>query len=139
MRPGVTPIVDEEVPQVLTNRANVKCFPVPPTDAVNIEEQYTAATPRWDVNGQADFLRFKQELTAKLPLEPLRTAMLPFPAQLKQEGGKTWLIVDQGLRHRVAFFSKPGERRKTVVLLDAAGLEQAEKLAVPFVAAGVTC
>lgn len=136
-RPGVTPIVDEEVPQVLTNRANVKCFPAPPADAVNIEEQYTAPMPRWDVTSQADFQRFKQELAAQLRREALRTAMLPFPAELKQEGGKTWLVVDQGLRHQVAFFSKPGGRRKTVVLLDAAGLEQADKLSAAFQNAGV--
>ena len=136
-RPGVTPIVDEEVPQVLTNRANVKCFPALPADAVNIEEQYTAPTPRWDVKNEAAFLRFKKDLTAQLRQEPLRTALLPFPAQLKQEGGKTWLVVDGGLRHPVAFFSKPGQRRKTVVLLDAAGLAQADKLGAVFQEAGV--
>jgi len=134
---GVTPIVDEDVPQVLTNRAHVKCFLAPPADAANIEQQYTTPTPRWDVKTEADFLRFKQELTAKLRLEPLRTAMLPFTAELKQEGGKTWLIVDQGLRHQVAFFSKQGARRKTVVLLDAAGLRQADTLSAAFLGAGV--
>jgi len=136
-RAGVTPIVDEHVPQVLTDRANVKCFPTPPADAVNIEQQYTPTTPRWDVKSGADFLRFKEELTAKLRAEPLRTAMLPFTAELKQEGGKTWLIVDRGLRHQVAFFSKPGARRKTVVLLQAGGLRPVDKLSASFLDAGV--
>lgn len=134
---GVTPIVDEEVPQVLTNRANVACFSAPPADAVNIEQQYTSPTPRWDVNSKADFLRFQQELTAKLRAESLRTAMLPFTAELKQDGGKTWLIVDQGVRHPVALFSKPGARRKTVVLLAADGLQQADKLSAAFLDAGL--
>lgn len=134
---GVTPIRDEDVPSVLTQRANVLCFATPPADAVNIEQQYTPPTPRWEVKTEADFRRFQQDLTAKLRAEPLRTAMLPFPAELKQEGGKTWLVVDQGLRHPVALFCKPGARRKTVVLLDAEGLRRADKLSTAFLDAGV--
>ena len=136
-QPGVTPVVDEEVPQVLTQKANILCFPAAPTDAVNIEEQYTSPTPRWNLKSQSDFSRFKKELTETFRAETLRTAMLPFTAEMKQEGGKTSLIVDQGLCHQVAFFSKPGARRKTVVLLDAAGLQQAEKLSAAFLDAGV--
>jgi dienelactone hydrolase len=136
-RAGVTPVVDEEVPQVLTQKANVRCFPESPVDAVNIEQQYTPPTPRWEVKSQSDFSRFKQELSAKLRAEALRTAMLPFTAELKQEGGKTSLIVDEGLCHRAAFVSKPGARRKTVVLLDAAGLRRAERLSAAFLDMGV--
>ncbi len=136
-RAGVTPIVDEEVPQVLTVRAKVRCFPAAPPDAVNIERQYTQPTPTRDVKTEAGFLRFQQELRAELQREPLRTAMLPFTAELKQEAGQTWLIVDKTLRHRVAFCSTPGARRKTVVLLDAAGLRQADQLSASFLSAGV--
>jgi hypothetical protein len=133
----VTPIVDEDVPQVLTHHANVQCFSAPPADAVNIELQYTPPTPRWEVRSLADFRHFQQQLTAQLRAEPLRTAVLPFSAELKQDGPRASLIVDHGLCHQVAFFSLPGDGRKTVVLLAADALKQADKLAPAFRAAGV--
>ena len=58
--PGVTPIVDEPVPDSLKKSANVRCFATPPADAVNIEQQFTPPTPACEVKNEADFLRFKQ-------------------------------------------------------------------------------
>jgi len=136
-RPGVTPIADEPVPEVLGNRANVTCFPSLPEDAAHIEKQFTPPTPHCEVKSKADFLRFKQELMGKLREEVLRTAFLPFAAELKGEGKDLTLVVDRGLSHRAAFFAKPGERRKTVVLLAGDGLEQAAKCSGEFLAAGV--
>ena len=134
---GVTPIADEEVPEVLADKAHVKCFSATPADAANIEQQFTPPTPQWEVNSADGFRRFKQELTGQLRREALRTALLPFTAELKQEDGGTWLVVDQGLRHRVAFFAPPGPQRKTVILLAEGGLEEAEKLSAAFLGAGV--
>ena len=45
--------------------------------------------------------------------------------------------MDGGPRHRAAFFSKPGARRKTVILLSSAGLAEAEKLSADFLTAGL--
>jgi len=136
-RPGVTPIADEPVPEALRNRAKVLCFPSPPADAAHIEQQFTHPTPRREIKGEADFLRFKQELSARLREEVLRTAFSPFNAELKEEGGGLALTVDDGLRHRAVFVSKPGARRKTVVLLSGAATTEAEKLSAEFLAAGV--
>jgi dienelactone hydrolase len=135
--PGVTPIVDEPVPESLKNKANVRCFATPPTDAVNIEQQFTPPTPSREVKSEADFLRFKQELTGRFREEVLRTAFQPFPAELKEEGGGWVLVVDRELRHRAVFVSQAGVRRKTVVLLANAAVEEAQKLAAEFRAAGV--
>jgi len=134
--PAVTPISDEPVPEALRNRANVLCFPSRPADAAHIEQQFTPPTPRWTVKTEADFLRFKQTLSRKLREEVLRTAFLPFSAELTEEGGALTLVVDGGLRHRAAFFSKPGSRRKTVVLLSSA-VAEAENRSAEFLAAGV--
>lgn len=136
-RPGVTPIADEPVPEALRDPAKVRCFPSPPADAVNLEQQFTPPTPRWEVKNKADFLRFKQELSARLRQEALRTACLPFSAELIEEGGNLTLIVDGGLRHPAVFVSQPGARRKTVVLLASAAAEPAGKLSAAFLAAGV--
>lgn len=136
-RPGVTPIADEPVPDSLRNGANVKCFSSPPEDAAHAEQQYTFPSPCWEVKSRSDYLRLKQELTGKLREEVLRTAFLPFTSELKQEGGSLTLIVDQELRHRAMLFSKPGARRKTVVLLVRGPVEEARKLSASFLAAGV--
>lgn len=135
--PGVTPITDEPVPDSLKAPANVRCFPTPPADAVNIEQQFTPPTPVHEVKNEADFLRFKQKLTACFRDEVLRTAYLPLVAELKEERDGWMLIVDRELRHRAVFLSQSGARRKTVVLLsrDAAG--DAQKFAAEFQAAGV--
>jgi dienelactone hydrolase len=135
--PGVTPITDEPVPEALRNRANLACFPSRPADAVSIEQQFTQPMPRWEVKSEADFLRLKQELSVKLREEVLRTAFLPFRAELKEDDRGLTLIVDEGLRHRAALFAKPGERRKTVVLLSNAGMAEAAELSKEFLAAGV--
>ncbi len=135
--PGITPIADEPVPEALRHRPNVLCFPSPPADAAHIEQQFTPPMPRREIKGEADFFRFKQELSARLREEVLRTAFLPFKAELKEEGGGLVLIVDEGLRHRAVLFSKQGVRRKTVILLSSAGKADVEKLSHEFLAAGV--
>jgi dienelactone hydrolase len=135
--PGVTPIVDEPVPESLKDPANVRCFATPPADAANIEHQFTPPTPSHAVKSEADFRRFKQELTGHFREEVLRTAFLPFPAELQEENGGWVLVVDQELRHRAAFISQTGARRKTVVLLANAAADEAKKLGAEFRSAGV--
>ncbi len=136
-RPGVKPIVDEPVPESLKQRANVRCFPTPPDDAVNIEQQFTPATPTHTVKNEADFARFKEELTERFRTEVLRTAYLPFAAELIEDSGRWTLVVDGELRHRAAFVFQPGARRKTVILLAHAAADEAQNLAAELQSAEV--
>ena len=85
--PGVTPITDEPVPEAIRNRASVRCFPSRPADAAHIEQQFTPPTPRWEVKSEPEFLRFKQDLSVRLREEVLRTAFLPFTAELNKDDG----------------------------------------------------
>jgi dienelactone hydrolase len=135
--PSVTAIVDEPVPESLKDAANVRCFATPPPDAAHIEQQFTQPTPTHEVKSEADFRRFKQELTAHFREEVLRTAYLPFTSELHEEDGGWVLVVDQELRHRAVFVFQPGQRRKTVVLLSRAAAADANKFAAEFRAAGV--
>lgn len=135
--PGVTPITDEPVPAALREPETVRCFPAPPADAAHIEQQFTPPTPQHEVKSEADFRRFRQELTSQLRAEALRTAGLPFPAELKEENGKHVLWVDQGLRHRAVLVAPAGARRKTVVRLARDAAEEAKQWSAEFLAAGV--
>ncbi len=109
--------------------ATLTCFPngEEPTDMVHEEELYTPATPEWKISTELEFNTFKDSLMKQMHAKIIRTAFLDSDAKLKtvsreDHSGysveeKNLTLDEETISHKGYFFYKPGEKRKTVILI----------------------
>lgn len=104
------------------------CFPNgEPAEMAHTERLFTPPTPEWTVHTKEEFHRFQQTLMGYLRGSVIRTAFEDIDAQLRTVGRNEYsgyyverkeLKLGNGtLTHKGLFFCKPGEARKTVILL----------------------
>ncbi|MCF6357674.1 MAG: hypothetical protein L3J54_07695 [Draconibacterium sp.] len=108
--------------------AELTCFPDgEPADMAHVETVFTPKTPNWNIQNKKDFKACKKTLMAALQSKIIRTAFLPINSEIKttnktEEQGfiveqKQLGMNDNSIIHNGYYLYKPGEKRKTVILI----------------------
>jgi hypothetical protein len=108
--------------------AELTCFPDgEPGDMANVEAVFTPKTPEWNIGNTDDFNAFKKTLMTAMRSKIIRTAFLDMNSQIEtvsKESNPEYVIENKSLGinngaivHKGYYLYKPGEKRKTVILI----------------------
>jgi len=104
------------------------CFPDgEPGDMAHVETVFTPQTPKWDIKNKDDFNTFKNTLMTAMRSKIIRTAFLDINSQIEtvsKDSNAEYVIENKNLGinngaivHKGYYLYKPGEKRKTVILI----------------------
>ena len=104
------------------------CFPDgEPSDMAHTEATFTPKTPEWNIENEDDFNAFKNTLMPAMRNEIIRTAFLDINSKMEtgSKNSNTNFVVenkllginDGSIIHKGYYLYKPGEKRKTVILI----------------------
>ncbi len=104
------------------------CFPNrEPGDMAHVETVFTPKAPEWDIEDMDDFNGFKNTLMTAMRSTIIRTAFLDINSQIEtvsKDSNTEYVIENKNLGinngaivHKGYYLYKPGEKRKTVILI----------------------
>ncbi len=116
---------------------DLTCFPDgQPTDIQNTEVLFTHSTPEFQIKSKSDYEIFKDTLLNHLKEDVIPTAFSDIDFSTRIENvykseqyyiDQIDLLIDKGtIIHKGYFFYKPGEKRKTVVLISQTNADRKE-------------
>ncbi len=116
---------------------DLTCFPEgQPTDIQNTEVLFTHSTPEFQIKSKSDYEIFKDTLLNHLKEDVIPTAFSDIDVSTRRKNvfkseqyyiDQIDLLIDKGtIIHKGYFFYKPGEKRKTVVLISQTNADRKE-------------